>query len=74
IKKYCEVMNVDAGVDYRLRTLTQAHLFLSPINEENRQHLNEIFVKLAGKQGEQQPVLEVNHRKMQAISSAEGVL
>ncbi|MCW2257757.1 cell division protein ZapE [Providencia alcalifaciens] len=74
IKKYCEVMNVDAGVDYRLRTLTQAHLFLSPIDEASRQHLNEIFVKLAGKRGEQQPILEVNHRKMQAISSAEGVL
>ncbi|EJD6663601.1 cell division protein ZapE [Providencia sp. CRE-3FA-0001] len=74
IKKYCDVMNVDAGIDYRLRTLTQAHLFLSPINSENRQHLGDVFVKLAGKQGEQSPVLEVNHRKMQAIRTAEGVL
>lgn len=74
IKKYCDVMNVDAGIDYRLRTLTQAHLFLSPINSENRQHLDDIFVKLAGKQGEQSSMLEVNHRKMQAIRTAEGVL
>nr|ELR5256425.1 AFG1 family ATPase [Providencia rettgeri] len=74
IKKYCDVMNVDAGIDYRLRTLTQAHLFLSPINSENRQHLDDVFVKLAGKQGGQSPVLEVNHRKMQAIRTAEGVL
>ncbi|EJD6508103.1 MULTISPECIES: cell division protein ZapE [Providencia] len=74
IKKYCDVMNVDAGIDYRLRTLTQAHLFLSPINSENRQHLDDVFVKLAGKQGEQSPVLEVNHRKMQVIRTAEGVL
>ncbi|MBG5919647.1 cell division protein ZapE [Providencia stuartii] len=74
IKKYCEIMNVDAGVDYRLRTLTQAHLFLSPINDESRQHLNEVFNKLAGKKGEPQPILEVNHRKMQAINAAEGVL
>ncbi len=64
-------MNVDAGIDYRLRTLTQAHL-LSPINSQNRQHLDDVFVKLAGKQGEQNPVLEVNHRKMQAIHAAEG--
>ncbi|EMT6575821.1 cell division protein ZapE [Providencia rettgeri] len=74
IKKYCDVMNVDAGIDYRLRTLTQAHLFLSPINSQNRQHLDEVFVKLASKQGDEYPVLEVNHRKMQAIRSAEGVL
>lgn len=74
IKKYCDVMNVDAGIDYRLRTLTQAHLFLSPINAQNRQHLDEVFVKLAGKEGELNPVLEVNHRKMQVLRSAEGVL
>ncbi|AWS50575.1 MULTISPECIES: cell division protein ZapE [Providencia] len=74
IKKYCDVMNVDAGIDYRLRTLTQAHLFLSPINHENRQHLDEVFVKLAGKEGEVNPVLEVNHRKMPVIRAAEGVL
>jgi cell division protein ZapE len=32
IKQHCDIMNVDAGVDYRLRTLTQAHLWLSPLN------------------------------------------
>ena len=74
IKKYCDVMNVDAGIDYRLRTLTQAHLFLSPINAQNRQHLDDVFVKLAGKQGAINPVLEVNHRKMQVLRSSEGVL
>lgn len=74
IKQYCDVMNVDAGIDYRLRTLTQAHLFLSPINNETRQHLNEVFVKLAGKLGKPNPILEVNHRKMQAINATEGVL
>ncbi|CAK8742381.1 Cell division protein ZapE [Sodalis praecaptivus] len=30
IKRHCEVMNVDAGIDYRLRTLTQANLWLTP--------------------------------------------
>lgn len=30
IKQHCDIMNVDAGIDYRLRTLTQAHLWLSP--------------------------------------------
>jgi predicted ATPase len=32
IKQHCDIMNVDAGIDYRLRTLTQAHLWLSPLN------------------------------------------
>jgi cell division protein ZapE len=32
IKRHCDVMNVDAGIDYRLRTLTSAHLWNSPLN------------------------------------------
>ncbi len=74
IKKYCDVLNVDAGIDYRLRTLTQAHLYLTPISAENRQILDKMFVRLAGENGEKAPVLEVNHRKMPALFVANGVL
>ncbi|OTA17528.1 ATPase [Xenorhabdus vietnamensis] len=74
IKKYCDVMNVDAGIDYRLRTLTQAHLYLIPLTEKNRQEMRHMFQRLAGREGELNPVLEVNHRNMPAISSVDGVL
>ena len=74
IKQYCDVMNVDAGIDYRLRTLTQANLYLTPLNPETEQAMADIFVKLAGKEGEKAPVLEVNHRPLPAICAAQGVL
>ncbi|WP_338804376.1 cell division protein ZapE [Xenorhabdus griffiniae] len=74
IKKYCDVMNVDAGIDYRLRTLTQAHLYLTPLSEENRQEMRHMFQRLAGREGEPNPILEINHRNMPAISSVDGVL
>ncbi|WP_145523015.1 cell division protein ZapE [Yersinia rohdei] len=74
IKQYCDVMNVDAGIDYRLRTLTQANLYLTPLNTQTEQAMQDIFVKLAGKEGERAPVLDVNHRPLPAICSAEGVL
>ncbi|CDG95484.1 putative ATPase, with nucleoside triP hydrolase domain [Xenorhabdus bovienii str. puntauvense] len=74
IKKYCDVMNVDAGIDYRLRTLTQAHLYLTPLSEDNRQEMHRMFQRLAGRKGEPNPVLEINHRSMPAISSVDGVL
>ncbi|MBW5811864.1 cell division protein ZapE [Yersinia kristensenii] len=74
IKQYCDVMNVDAGIDYRLRTLTQANLYLTPLNPQTEQAMEDIFVKLAGKEGERAPVLEVNHRPLPAICSAQGVL
>ncbi|CNE50033.1 protein with nucleoside triphosphate hydrolase domain [Yersinia nurmii] len=74
IKEYCEVMNVDAGIDYRLRTLTQAHLYLTPLNPQAEQNMRQMFIKLAGKAGEEMPVLEINHRPLAAISAADGVL
>ncbi|CAI0883020.1 cell division protein ZapE [Serratia marcescens] len=74
INEYCDVMNVDAGIDYRLRTLTQAHLYLTPLNDQTRETLDRMFVKLAGKAGEDAPVLQINHRPLKAIRSVDGVL
>ncbi|CAI1088597.1 Cell division protein ZapE [Serratia plymuthica] len=74
INDYCDVMNVDAGIDYRLRTLTQAHLYLTPLDSQTRETLDRMFLKLAGKAGEEAPVLQVNHRPLQAIRAVDGVL
>lgn len=74
IKQYCDVMNVDAGIDYRLRTLTQANLYLTPLSPQTEQAMDDIFIKLAGKEGDRAPILEVNHRPLPAICSAQGVL
>ncbi|MEH4622853.1 cell division protein ZapE [Phytobacter diazotrophicus] len=67
IKQYCDVMNVDAGVDYRLRTLTQAHLWLSPLNEETQQQMDKLWQALAGAKRAHSPVLEVNHRPLATL-------
>ncbi|WP_161522840.1 cell division protein ZapE, partial [Escherichia albertii] len=64
IKQHCDVMNVDAGVDYRLRTLTQAHLWLSPLNDETREQMDKLWLALAGAKREKSPLLEINHRPL----------
>lgn len=74
INEYCDVMNVDAGIDYRLRTLTQAHLYLTPLNQQTQDTMDHIFLKLAGHAGEQAPVLQINHRPMPTLRAVEGVL
>ncbi|MHA7848692.1 cell division protein ZapE [Serratia sp. D1N4] len=74
IKEHCEVMNVDAGIDYRLRTLTQAHLYLTPLTPQNQGAMDQIFLKLAGRAGEDAPVLQINHRPLPTIRAVEGVL
>jgi len=76
IKKHCQVMNVDAGVDYRLRALTAAHLWKSPINDETQSAISTLFKNLSGTDFAQAPsmVLEINHRAMKTEHVAEGVL
>lgn len=67
IKQYCDVMNVDAGIDYRLRTLTQAHLWLSPLNEQTHQQMQTLWRALAGEPREHAPMLEINHRPLATL-------
>lgn len=67
IKQHCDIMNVDAGMDYRLRTLTQAHLWLSPLNEETQQQMDTLWLALAGAKRTQSPTLEVNHRPLATL-------
>jgi len=67
IKEHCDIMNVDAGVDYRLRTLTQAHLWLSPLNEETQGQMDKLWLALAGAKRDKAPELEINHRPLQTL-------
>ena len=67
IKEHCDIMNVDAGIDYRLRTLTQAHLWLSPLNSETRQQMDKLWLALAGTSRQNQTTLEINHRQLPTL-------
>jgi predicted ATPase len=53
--------------DYRLRTLTQAHLWLSPLNAQTQQQMDKLWLALAGAKREQTPTLEINHRPLPTL-------
>ncbi|MCX0499313.1 cell division protein ZapE [Erwinia billingiae] len=74
IKQHCEIMNVDAGIDYRLRTLTSAHLWMTPLNDDTSKEMERMFVALAGVARSDKPVLEINHRSLPTQGTAEGVV
>jgi len=46
LKEHTVIVNVDSGVDYRLRALEQAELFYWPLNEGAEISLNKSFVSL----------------------------
>ncbi|WP_420590573.1 cell division protein ZapE [Bacterioplanoides sp.] len=47
LNKYTEVVNVDSGVDYRLRTLEQAELYHYPLDDSAEASLQKSFDSLA---------------------------
>ena len=46
LKKHCKVINVDGGVDHRLRKLEKTELYHSPLNSESYASVAAIFDSL----------------------------
>lgn len=66
IKRHCQVVNVDSGVDYRLRALQRAEIFHAPLDAAAEQELARSFREIAGHAGEGDITLEINHRLLKA--------
>lgn len=74
VKKNCVVLNVDAGVDYRLRVLKQAQLFKSPLTHENKVWMAQRFTALTQTQVQSQEPIIINQRIVETIGHTEDVL
>ena len=74
IERHCEVINVDGGVDYRLRTLEQAEIYHFPLDEQARSNLDRYFSQLTGIGAVTAAALEVNHRQLSALGVGRGAL
>lgn len=76
LKQHTHVVNVDGGVDYRLRALEQAELYHSPLDAAADQSLQKSFRSLLASPADEQAneVLLVEGREIQTRYSAEGVV
>lgn len=68
IKKICDVFNVDAGIDYRKRTLTAAQVYHTPNDEAAQKTLSKLFHDLAG--SSEGASLHIGHRDIKAVAFA----
>lgn len=57
-----EIVNVDSGIDYRLRTLEQAEIFHSPLDAQADKNLFEYFDKLSPEPGVLDQAIEIEGR------------
>jgi len=73
LEKYTRVVNVDGGIDYRLRTLQQAELYHSPLDAEADRSLQDSFSRLAPEPGKQWERLEINNRYLTCRCLADDV-
>lgn len=73
VNKHTRVMNVDGGVDYRLRTLKQAKLYHYPLGEAADSQLHERFMSLISDASHivEGGVVEIEGRGIPLIRSCE---
>lgn len=74
VKKNCAVLNVDAGVDYRLRVLKQAQLFKSPLSNEAQNWMSGRFNALTHTQAHSKEPIVINNRVVETLGHTEDVL
>ncbi len=74
VNKYTDVINVDSGIDYRLRTLEQAEIYHFPLDEAAEEGLLDSFTALATDPGSSGVDIEINGRKIYARRVANDVL
>ena len=73
LKRHLEVINVDAGTDYRQQSLSQLEMYHCPLDADAERRMDEAFVRLAEARDED-PVLHIEHRELRALRRAGGVV
>jgi cell division protein ZapE len=74
IEKHCEVVNVDGGVDYRLRQLTAAPIYLQSGAADTPRQLGELFDDLSDEDVESDGTISVHNRKIKVVRESENVI
>ncbi|OYW95376.1 MAG: cell division protein ZapE, partial [Pseudomonadales bacterium 32-61-5] len=72
---HTEIINVDSGIDYRLRALEQAELYHFPLDAEAEQSLEKSFRSLLPEQCrvQENDALNIENREIVARKTASGV-
>ncbi len=73
LKSKLEVINVDAGTDYRQQTLAQIDLLHCPLGAAADAAMDRAFDQLAEARAEE-PVMNIEHRELRAVKRAGGVV
>jgi len=73
LKAKLQVINVDAGTDYRQQTLQQVEMYHCPLGEVADAAMQAAFSRLAEARDEA-PVMNIEHRELRSLRRAGGVV
>ena len=74
IEKHTDVLNIDSGVDYRLRFLDKAETYFYPLDDTAKQGMQHNFAHLAPDQGVCDASMVVEGRELNFVKRADGVI
>jgi len=74
IKQHAEIIEVDAGTDYRLRVLEQAEIYHSPLNATAEENLAAWFAAIAPETGTSGQPVEILGRNIPSHRRADGII
>jgi len=74
VKQFCQVLNVDSGVDYRLRVLERAELYHFPLDAGAHLSLAASFGELSQNAVVLHQPLDINDRSVDLVARTEDVL
>jgi len=74
IKEHTLVLNVDGGIDYRLRALEKAEIYHHPLDEGAAVSLARSFKRMARDRGILGEVIEIDGRTISTLQHAEGIV
>ncbi|UJF21847.1 cell division protein ZapE [Shewanella sp. OMA3-2] len=74
INQHCEILNVDSGIDYRLRTLEQAEIYHYPLDEQADLNLHTYFKQLAPESEVLTDAINIDGRLISIRQQSQGVL
>ncbi|WP_196588471.1 cell division protein ZapE [Aliivibrio fischeri] len=74
IEQYCDIINVDSGVDYRLRTLEQAEIYHYPLDSDAEINMKGYFLQLVSGCDYESTQIEINHRLLEVKAEGDGVV
>jgi cell division protein ZapE len=73
LQEHLDVIEIDAGIDYRLRTLQHAEIYLCPADHVAEQRVARTFAQIAGGEGHARPI-DIGGRELPVLHRAPGVI